>query len=79
MFVLTWGKGKLNTKRCQKITRVDEQEPSVQSAGRARKVQVEKMYLRKPGNWSSLSEQCWCYAIVNLSEEYISESSQIKE
>ena len=37
------------------------------------------MYLRKPGNWSSLSEQCWCYAIVNLSEEYISESSQIKE
>ena len=36
---------------CQKITKADEQEPSVQSAGRARAVQVQEMHLPKPGNW----------------------------
>ena len=42
---------------CQKITRVPEQEPSEQLAGRARAVQVEVMYSPKPGNWPSLYEQ----------------------
>ena len=44
-------------KSCQKIIGVYEQEPSVQSAGRGRAVQIEEMYLTKSGNWSSLSEQ----------------------
>ena len=39
-----------------KITTVDEQDPSGQSAGRARAVQVEEIYLPKPGNWLSISE-----------------------
>ena len=44
-------------KSCQKITRADEQEPLVQSAGRARAVQVQEMHLPKPGKWPYLSEQ----------------------
>ena len=46
---------KLNS--CQKITRADEKEPSVQSAGRTRAVQVQEMHLPKPGNWPYMSEQ----------------------
>ena len=37
-------------KTYQKVTRVDEKEPLVQSAGKARAVQVEEMQLPKPGN-----------------------------
>ena len=50
------GKSK-KLKSCQKITRADQQEPSVQSVGRARAVQVQKMHLPKPGNWPYMSEQ----------------------
>ena len=69
--ICTWEKGKWRLKRCQKITRVEEQEPIVQPAGRARSLQVEEMYLSKPGNWQSVSEQYWCHAKDNPSEENI--------
>ena len=47
-------KGKLKTKKLLKITVLDEQEPSVQSADRIKAVQIwswswENMYLAKPG------------------------------
>ena len=51
-------KGKLKTKKLLKITILDEQEPSVQSADRTKAVQVwswGNMYLQKPGKWPSHS------------------------
>ena len=45
-------KGKLKTKKLLKITILDEQEPSVQSADRTKSLQVwswGNMYLPKPG------------------------------
>ena len=49
-------KRKLKTKKLLKITILDEQEPSVQSADRTKAVQVwswGNMYLPKPGKLSS--------------------------
>ena len=49
-------KGKLKTKKLLKITILDEQEPSVQSADRTRAVQVwswGNTYLPKPGKLPS--------------------------
>ena len=43
-------------KSYQKIIRVREQEFSVLSAGWARAVQLEEMYLPKPKKWPSISE-----------------------
>ena len=60
-----WGKRKKslfelkkeeNKNEVSEITTVDEQDPSGQSAGRARAVHVEEIYLPKPGNWLSISE-----------------------
>ena len=62
------------------INILDEQGPSVQSAGRFTAVQVEEveeMYSPKGRNWRSLSENTDTM-VQNLSEETISESSQIK-
>ena len=56
-------------KTYQKVTRVDEKEPLVQSAGKARAVQVEEMQLPKPGNWGSISKQYWRHAMDNLCGE----------
>ena len=47
-------KGKLKTKNLLKITKFDEQDPSVQSADRTKVVQVwswGNKYLPKPGKW----------------------------
>ena len=47
-------KGKLKTKNLLKITKFDEQDPSVQSADRTKAVQVwswGNMCLPKPGKW----------------------------
>ena len=60
-----------------KILRIDEQERSVQLAGRVRAVQVEKMHLPKPGNRPSTSEQYCCHAVDNPSKETTPESIQI--
>ena len=50
-------KMKLKTIKFSKVTRIDGQEHSVQSAGRARVVQVwYKRNFPKPGNWLSISE-----------------------
>ena len=49
-------KGRLKTKKLLKITMLDEQEPSVQSADRTRAVQVwswGNAYLPKPGKLPS--------------------------
>ena len=53
-YCLKLKKGKLKTKKLLKITILDEQEPSVQSADRTKAVQVwswGNMYLPKPGKW----------------------------
>ena len=55
---------------------VDEQEPSVQSE--QCKSEVEEMYLPKPWNWSSISENTRVM-LENPLEGTIYESSQIKE
>ena len=57
-------------------TRVDQPEPSVQSAGRVKAMQLEEIYLQKRWNWPSIRR--YCYHVVT-SEVTISEGGQIKE
>ena len=64
-------------KSCQNITREDEQEPLVQSAGRARAVPVEKW--TKTWKLAIYIWKYWWHALDKPSEETISESSQIKD
>ena len=49
-------KGNLKTKKLLKVTILDKQEPSVESADKTKAVQVLSlgdMYLPKPGKWPS--------------------------
>ena len=80
-----WKKKKVKTKKLSKITILDEQEPSVQSADITKAVQVwswGNRYSPKPGNWPTqhlyLKVNNGCHARGNLSEETISKNNQKK-
>ena len=86
IIVRNWKKGKLKIKTLTKITLLDEQEPSVQSTGRTKAVQVWSRgnLFSKPGNWKTfMSEHKYWntgyHAKENSSEETISENSKIRE
>ena len=83
IIVWTWEKRKQKIKKLSKITRVDEQELLVQSAGSARAVKVwSRWYIfvfTKTWKLSIYISEYWCHVVDNPSEEVISEISQIKE
>ena len=78
-------KGKLKTERLLKITILDEQEPSVQSADRTKAVKVwswGSLYSLRPENWpyrsAIISENSGFHAGENPSEATVPESNQIR-
>ena len=85
IIVRNWKKVKVKIEKLSKITILDEQEPSVQSADRTKAAQVwgwgnTFIKTRKLAIATSLSENKYgCHAGENPCEETISESSQIRE